>query len=162
MPEFLLRSMLAGAIRAFPIKLKVPNPGSHMKKRDAERSLLSALSCRVFQKQPNPLAIVMLLCMILCFAIQPARAGEFEGVYRIGKTRFTVKPVKMAYQVRWAKGHGSMFFFFSRETPDGKYLFVSEDGKKAKDNFLFDDSLFLSGTFIRSDGKQFPVRKAVK
>lgn len=103
----------------------------------------------------------MLLGMFVCFSIQQARAGEFEGVYRIGKTRCTVKPVKMAYRIRWAKGHGSMFFFFSRRTPDGKYLFVSEEGKKAKDTFLFDDSLFLSGTFIRFDGKLFPVRKAV-
>ncbi|NTV99550.1 MAG: hypothetical protein HGA70_10360 [Chlorobiaceae bacterium] len=109
-----------------------------------------------------PFAIVIFLGISVCLAIKPVHAGEFEGGYRVGKTRCTVKPVKMAYEVRWAKGHGSMFFFFSRKTPDGKYLFESEEGKNAKDHFLFDDSLFVTGTFKRSDGRLLRVRKAVK
>lgn len=104
----------------------------------------------------------ILLGAALAFVTQTAFAGEFEGVYRVGRVKCRVKPVKMAYEVRWLNGRGAMYFFFGGESPDGKYLFVSESGKKAKDRFLFNDSLFDKGTFIRFDGRQFPLRKALR
>src|SRR5204862_242300 len=38
--------------------------------------------------------------------------GEFEGTYRVGETTCTVKPVKQAFEIRWAKGKGSEYFFY--------------------------------------------------
>lgn len=83
-----------------------------------------------------------------------AAGGEFEGRYQVGETTCTVKPVKMAYEVRWAKGSGAMIFFGE----EGK-RFVSEESGAGSDAFVFDDESLDSGTFIRADGKQVAVRR---
>lgn len=101
-----------------------------------------------------------LILVFIFYATPVAGAGEFTGIYRVGKTRCSVKPVKMAYEVQWVKGTGPMIFFFNRETSDGRYHFISENGRKARDRFVFDDSSFVSGTFIRADGRRFVLRKA--
>jgi hypothetical protein len=85
--------------------------------------------------------------------------SEFEGNYKVGNTTCTVKPIKMAFEVRWAKGKGAMRFFFDPTTPDGKTVFVSEDSEKGTDKFVFDDHRYNSGTFLRADGKIFAVEK---
>lgn len=79
--------------------------------------------------------------------------GEFEGKYQIGDTSCTVKPVKMAYEVRWAKGTGSEMFFFKDGTT------FESDGDKAN-RFTFDDENYNTGTFYRADGKTFPIKRA--
>ena len=81
--------------------------------------------------------------------------GEFEGRYQVGETTCTIKPVKMAYEVRWAKGSGTMIFFGEEGN-----RFVSEETGGGRDAFVFDDESLSSGTFIRADGKQVPVRRA--
>lgn len=81
--------------------------------------------------------------------------GDFEGRYQVGETTCTVKPIKMAYEVRWAKGSGTMIFFGEEEK-----RFVSEERAEGRDTFVFDDESLSSGTFIRADGKQVPVRRA--
>ena len=83
--------------------------------------------------------------------------SEFEGSYKVGNTTCTVKPIKMAFEVRWAKGRGAMRFFFDSTTPDGKAVFVSEDSGKGPDKFVFDDNRYSSGKFLRADGKMFAV-----
>jgi hypothetical protein len=83
-----------------------------------------------------------------------AAAGEFEGRYRVGETTCTVKPIKMGFEVRWAKGTGAMIFF-----GEEGHRFVSEDAGKGSDSFVFDDDTLNSGTFIRADGKQTPVKR---
>lgn len=83
----------------------------------------------------------------------------FEGTYRVGDTTCTVKAVKMAFEVKWAKGSGTMIFVFDGDATAGKYTYSSEDGGKGKDTFIFDDDTFTTGKFIRADGKQFPVSK---
>jgi hypothetical protein len=85
--------------------------------------------------------------------------SEFEGRYMVGTTTCIVKPVRMAFEVRWAKGKGVMHFFFDRVTPEGKAIFVSEDTGKGKDKFIFDDSRYNSGTFLRADGRMFVVKR---
>jgi hypothetical protein len=85
--------------------------------------------------------------------------SEFEGRYMVGTTTCTVKPVRMAFEVRWAEGKGVMHFFFDRVTPEGKPIFVSEDTGKGKDKFIFDDSRYNSGTFLRADGRMFVVKR---
>ena len=85
--------------------------------------------------------------------------GEFEGKYQIGDTTCTVKPVKMAFEVRWAKGSGvEMFFFESRD--NDRYIFASHPEKGKANVFAFDDENYNTGTFYRADGKEFPIKRA--
>lgn len=86
-------------------------------------------------------------------------ASEFEGCYKVGNTYCTVKPIKMAFEIRWAKGKGGMTFFFDKTTPDGKVVFVSEKLDKGRDQFVFDDDRYNAGVFIRADGKVFAVER---
>lgn len=81
--------------------------------------------------------------------------GEFEGKYQVGDTFCTVKPVKMAYEIRWAKGTGVEMFFFK----DGS-TFESSPEKGEPNSFVFDDDKYNSGTFHRADGKTFTVKRA--
>ncbi|MGH8564012.1 MAG: hypothetical protein ACREXW_07925 [Gammaproteobacteria bacterium] len=85
--------------------------------------------------------------------------SEFEGRYRVGNTTCTVNPIKMAFEVRWAKGRGAMRFFFDSTTAEGKPIFVSEDSGKGTDRFIFDDNRFNSGQFIRADGRALVVER---
>jgi hypothetical protein len=89
-----------------------------------------------------------------------ARLSEFEGRYKVGHTTCTVKPIKMAFEVRWAKGQGVMRFFYDHTTPDGKAVFVSEDTGHGTDKFVFDDNCYHSGTFFTADGRMFVVERA--
>jgi Protein of unknown function (DUF3828) len=83
------------------------------------------------------------------------KTGNFEGTYKVGDTTCTVKPVKMAYEIKWAKGSGTMIFF----ADTAANTFVSEDTSKGADRFIFDDETLTTGTFIRADGKEMPVSK---
>ena len=80
--------------------------------------------------------------------------GEFEGRYKVGETTCTVKPVKMAFEVRWAKGSGVEMFFYKDGTS-----FESEDGSNGTNSFVFDDGTFTRGKFVRADGREMPVSK---
>ena len=83
---------------------------------------------------------------------------EFEGKYQIGDTTCTVKPVKMAFEVKWEKGSGVEMFFSEGEAND-KFIFAS-DPKTGKANvFSFDDENYNTGTFYRADGKEFPIKR---
>jgi hypothetical protein len=88
-----------------------------------------------------------------------ASVSEFEGRYKVGNTTCTVMPIKMAFEIRWKKGRGVMYFFFDKTTPDGKFIFVSEDFGKGRDKFIFSDKFYNSGIFIRADGKVFVVKR---
>jgi len=83
------------------------------------------------------------------------KTGNFEGTYKVGDTTCTVKPVKMAYEIKWAKGSGTMIFF----SDTAANSFVSEDTSKGADRFVFDDESLTTGKFIRADGKEMPVSK---
>lgn len=86
----------------------------------------------------------------------PSTPGEFEGKYRVGDTTCTVKPVKMAFEVKWAKGSGSEYFFYREAN-----VFESEEDKSGgRNEFRFDDENDDAGTFVRADGKTFPVSRA--
>jgi hypothetical protein len=83
---------------------------------------------------------------------------RFEGKYQVGDTTCTVKAVKMAFEVRWAKGSGVEMFYandgdgnpsFSSETKDGGF----------ENTFAFDDDTYSTGKFLRSDGKEFPIKR---
>ena len=83
---------------------------------------------------------------------------EFEGTYRVGDTTCTVKPIKMAFEIKWAKGTGTEIFF-SEDRADDKYIFAS-DPKNGKANvFSFDDENDDTGTFYRADGKEFKLER---
>lgn len=83
----------------------------------------------------------------------------FAGTYRVGSTTCTVKPIKMAFEVRWAKGSGAMIFVFDGDATAGKYTYSSEDGGKGRDTFVFDDDTFTNGKFIRADGREMTISK---
>jgi hypothetical protein len=84
--------------------------------------------------------------------------GNFEGAYKVGETTCTVKPVKMAFEIKWAKGSGTMLFFYDETA--GANSYSSEDTGKGRDKFVFDDESLTTGRFIRADGKEMPVSKA--
>lgn len=85
--------------------------------------------------------------------------GKFEGKYQVGDTTCTVKPTKMAYEVKWEKGAGTETYF-SKSFAKDKYIFTTDDvGDKDANVFAFDDDSFNTGTFYRADGKEFPVKR---
>ncbi len=86
-------------------------------------------------------------------------AGEFEGTYKVGETTCTVKPAKMSFEVRWAKGSGVETFVFEGRDAKG-HNFVSEPETGKFNVFTFADENYNSGTFTRADGKVFQVRRA--
>lgn len=84
-------------------------------------------------------------------------SGEFEGTYRVGDTTCTVRPDRQAFEIRWAKGKGSEYFFYK----EGGIVFESEPDKNGgRNEFRFDDDKYNTGTFHRADGKTFPVSRA--
>ena len=87
------------------------------------------------------------------------KEGNFEGTYQVGDTTATVKPIKMAFEVKWAKGAGTMVFFFVGE--DGNdFKYSSEDNGNGVDTFIFEDESLTTGKFIRgTDGKEMAVKK---
>lgn len=87
---------------------------------------------------------------------ETAASGEFEGKFQVGDTSCTVKPVKMAFEIHWAKGSGAEMFF-----SQGSTTFESEATKEGGTNrFEFDVDTYSTGTFYRADGKSFPVKRA--
>jgi hypothetical protein len=85
--------------------------------------------------------------------------ANFEGTYQVGDAICTVKPVKMAFEVKWAKGAGVEMFFSEGEAND-KFIFASRPTNGEKSNaFSFDDENYKTGTFYRSDGKEMPIKK---
>lgn len=104
-------------------------------------------------------SIIVLMVFLISLKTFADNTYEFEGKYQVGSTTCSVKPIMMAFEVRWTRGKGSMVFFFDRQTADGKYIYVSEKKSDGRDHFQFDNKRMLSGKFIRSDGKVFPVKK---
>lgn len=86
----------------------------------------------------------------------PANAvsGVFEGKYRVGETTCTVTPVKMAFEVRWAKGKGVETFFSKNSV-----TFESSPPKGGPNQFVFDDENYNTGVFYRTDGTTFEVKR---
>ncbi|MGD9560817.1 MAG: DUF3828 domain-containing protein [Pyrinomonadaceae bacterium] len=87
---------------------------------------------------------------------EPSAPGEFEGKYRVGETTCVVNPVKMAFAIKWAKGSGSEYFFYK----DANVFESEEDKSGGRNEFRFDDENYNTGTFVRADGRTFPVRRA--
>ena len=87
---------------------------------------------------------------------------EFEGRYQVGDTFCTITPVRMAFELRWARGKGVMRFFYNGTSAEGKPEFVSEDRHRGRDRFIFDDDGYSSGRFIRADGVTMKVRRSPK
>ena len=90
---------------------------------------------------------------------KPAKSSapsQFEGRYRVGDTTCIVRPDRMAFEVKWAKGSGSEYFFYK----DANVFESEEDKSGGRNEFRFDDENYNSGTFVRADGKTFPVSRA--
>lgn len=88
-----------------------------------------------------------------------AEMAEFEGGFQVGPTTCIVKPVKMAFEVKWARGTG-VEMFFSKGEVEGKYIFETEAGKGGTTSkFSFDDASYTTGTYIRKDGKTYAIKR---
>ena len=83
----------------------------------------------------------------------------FAGTYKVGTTTCAVKPVKMAFEIKWAKGTGTMVFFFDGDASAGRYSYSTEKNGRGRDTFVFDDDRIETGKFIRADGVEMPVSK---
>lgn len=81
----------------------------------------------------------------------------FEGKYSVGSTSCTVKPVKMAFEVRCSEKKGVTMFFNEGDASTVKPAFSSED---KKERFVFDNDRFDSGKYTGADGKELPVKRA--
>lgn len=81
-------------------------------------------------------------------------SNEFAGRYQVGDTTCTVKPVKMAFEVRWAKGSGVEMFFSKDST-----TFESSTDAAKTNRFVFDDESYSTGTLYRADGQTFEVKR---
>jgi hypothetical protein len=85
--------------------------------------------------------------------------AEFEGGFQVGPTTCIVKPVKMAFEVKWARGTG-VEMFFAKGDVAGKYIFETEAGKNGTTSkFSFDDASYTTGTYIRKDGKTYAIKR---
>jgi hypothetical protein len=85
------------------------------------------------------------------------KEDSFEGVYQVGNATATVTPSKMAFELKWEKGSGTMIFHY---TGQGVLEYSSEDKGNGSDTFIFDDTTFTTGKFIRgSDGREMRVKK---
>ena len=67
-----------------------------------------------------------------------SKDANFEGTYQVGDTTCTVKPIKMAFEVKWAKGSGAMTFFYVGEDASTDFKYSSEDKGNGVDTFIFD------------------------
>lgn len=85
--------------------------------------------------------------------------GEFDGVYRVGRTRCTVAPARMSYALRWQRGHRPMDFFYEGESAAGEAVFVYEPRAEGVDRFYFADRGLDRGVFVRADGLCLPVQR---
>jgi hypothetical protein len=56
---------------------------------------------------------------------------RFEGTYQVGETTCTVKPIKMAFEVKWVKGTGSEIFIYDDRRVTGWFTNRKKQ-KKAK------------------------------
>jgi hypothetical protein len=83
----------------------------------------------------------------------------FEGSYRVGGTTCTVKPIKMAFAVRWGRQPGTEIFFFDNDTPSSAPVFVSQNKGKGVNKFLFDNDRYESGKFVYADGRALTVAR---
>lgn len=85
--------------------------------------------------------------------------AEFEGGFQVGPTTCIVKPVKMAFEVKWARGTGVEMFFAKGEV-GGKYVFESEPDNTGKTGkFVFDDAAYTAGTYVRKDMKTYAIKR---
>jgi hypothetical protein len=120
---------------------------------------------QVFERWKTPIEVIAILAAgIFAIAVSPGALAlgtgeEFEGRYRVGGTSCTVKPIKMAFEVRWAKGKESMVFFHEWDSRFGNYTYASDEKPSGFDRFVFSDERLVSGVFIRSDGMRYPVNK---
>ena len=106
------------------------------------------------------LRLIAFFTLAVSFAALAIGIGEeFEGTYQVGGTTCMVRPIKMAFEVRWTKGKGSMVFFYESNSRFGDHTYVSEEKPDGLDRFVFSDERLASGVFIRSDGVRYPVKK---
>jgi hypothetical protein len=96
---------------------------------------------------------------ILKGSADTAQDDSFAGSYRVGETNCTVKPIKMAFEVRWARQTNTQIFFFDSNAPAGQPTYVSEDKGKGIDRFVFDNDRLESGKFTRTDGEVLTISK---
>ena len=91
--------------------------------------------------------------------IKNVNPNELEGTYRVGSTGCTIWAIRMAYEIKWAKGKGTNLLFFNQRI-GSKIIYNETD--QASDKYYGRFEFFNDhsrGIFIRNDGKEFNVEK---
>lgn len=97
-----------------------------------------------------------LLAALLSAAPAQADVREgFEGRYQIGSSRCTVRPVRMAFELR-CPGRPLRHFFFAEREP-GRTTYRS--GAGSGERFEFSEERRGTGRFVRTDGTVLAVRR---
>jgi len=102
----------------------------------------------------------MFFILVFCIA-SVSFAGDLHGKYMVGRTSCIIKPIKMSYEVTWAKGVGKTYLFFEGKQ-DRKVVYKDTDGgEHIFGRFIFDSDKLDKGFYIRSDGKRYTVIKDI-
>ena len=88
-------------------------------------------------------------------------AAIFEGKYQIGNTTCTVKPIKMAFEVKWAKGTGTEIFF-SEGRADDREIFSSHPKKANPILLLSTMKITTPARFIAPTARNFRSSESIK
>jgi hypothetical protein len=104
--------------------------------------------------------------LIICFIfVCPAgmtafsQPGNFEGKYQVGNSFCIVKPIKMAFEVKWPARKDSAIFFYEEETPKGEVIFAESEVSAGNARFIFSDNKLDKGFYIGRDRKKIKVSR---
>ena len=82
----------------------------------------------------------------------------FQGTYRVGATTAQVKPIKMAFEVKWANRRAPQIFFY--DSNSSQTVYISEGARPER--WVFVDESLTAGYFQGADGKKLDVRRVSK
>jgi hypothetical protein len=102
---------------------------------------------------------------VLFFASQNLKAQNdaVVGDYSVGKTSCTIEwdSYNKEYRVYWSGGTGYTVLMWIKDQPNGNIVYdeYERNWTDYTGEFIFKSDRFLSGTYVRSDGKEFSVRR---
>lgn len=107
--------------------------------------------------------LIIIFFVFTFLFLSAGKAYSQEGSYKVGKTSCTIEWSQddKAYKVYWDQGTGYLLLFYKEEQPNGNMVFdeYERDGVTYTGTFTFRNSSYRSGTYWRSDGKEFSVKR---
>ena len=108
---------------------------------------------------PEPACPPALVASALSASAPRGVSMELDGAYQVGRAQASVRPVRMAYELRWKRGRGAMTFFLEGRARDSLDVFAAEVSPGKSDRFYFKAGDYRVGLFVRADGVCMPVLK---